>query len=240
LLWSLKEYRRDLMDAVLLSLENRDTLIEENKSFIYNTTYNVCKRKLSWENDDELSISLIAFNTACDSYNNEKGNFYSYVKVIIRNALIDYFRKMSRTPFVVFDNEDEDVEYIEYKSSLANYELQSDNMRRAEEIALFTKELKEYKLDFNSLVDASPSHKDTRNTLLNIAFICVRETNILNHLKQKKQLPVKEIMLLTGANRKLIEKWRKYILILILILSSNEYPYIKSYLNIKVGENNEK
>lgn len=228
------------MDLTVLSLENRDKFIEENKAFIYNTAYSVCKRKLSWENDDELSMSLIAFNNACANYNSNKGNFFSYAKVIIKNALIDYFRKMNRTPYVTFDGEDEDMNYIDYKSSMDSYELQTENKNRAEEIALFSKELKEYKLDFNSLVDASPSHKDTRDSLLNIAFACVREEGILAYLKQKKLLPVKEIMLLTGSNRKLIEKWRKYILILILILSSDEYPYIKSYLNIKAGGNNEK
>jgi RNA polymerase sigma factor len=227
------------MDAVMLSLENRDRFIEDNKAFIYSSTYNICKRKLSWENDDELSVSLIAFNNACDKYNDEKVNFYGYAKVIIRNALIDYFRKMSRTPVVIFDNEEEEFQYIDYKNSINNYELESENKSRAEEISLFTKELKEYKLDFNSLIKASPSHKDTRDSLLNIAFACVREENILTYIKHKKLLPVKEIMLLTNSNRKLIEKWRKYILILILILSSNEYPYIKSYLNIKVGEDNE-
>jgi RNA polymerase sigma factor len=227
------------MDAAILSLENRDRFIEDNKAFIYSTAFNICKRKLSWENDDELSVSLIAFNNACESYNNEKVNFYGYAKVIIRNALIDYFRKMSRTPVVIFDNDEEEFQYIDYKNSIDNYELETENKKRAEEIALFTKELKDYKLDFNSLVKASPSHKDTRDSLLNLAFACAREENILNYVKQKKLLPVKEIMLLTGSNRKLIEKWRKYILILILILSSDEYPYIKSYLNIKVGECNE-
>ncbi len=227
------------MDAAMLSLDNRDKFIEENKTFIYNTAYNVCKRKLSWENDDELSVSLIAFNNACDKYNDEKINFYGFAKLIMKNALIDYFRKMSRTPVVIFDNEEEEFEFIDYKNSINNYELEAENRKRAEEIHLFTKELKEYKLDFNALIKASPSHKDTRNSLLNIAFACIREDNILNYVKQKKLLPVKEIMLLTSSNRKLIEKWRKYILILILILSSDEYPYIKSYLNIKAGESSE-
>ena len=228
------------MDAVLLSLDNRDKFIEENKAFVYNTAYKLCKRKLSWENDDELSISLIAFNNSCDTYNVEKGNFYSYSKVLIRNALIDYFRKMSKVPYVVFDSDDEDMEYIDYKTSMDNYHIQSENVRRAEEIASFSKELADYKLDFNSLVKASPSHRDTRNSLLNIAFACSKEENIVSYIKQKKLLPVKEIMLLTGTNRKLIEKWRKYILILILILSNDEYPYLRSYLNIKVGDNHEK
>lgn len=227
------------MDAEMLSLENRDRFIEDNKTFIYNTAYAICKRKLSWENDDELSVSLIAFNNACDNYDKINVIFYGYAKVIIRNALIDYFRKMSRTPVVIFDNEEEEFHYIDYKNSIDNYELETENKKRAEEIRLFTKELKDYKLDFNSLVKASPSHKDTRDSLLTIAFVCVKEYSILTYIKQKKLLPVKEIMLLTNSNRKLIEKWRKYILILILILSSDEYPYIKSYLNIKVGEDNE-
>lgn len=228
------------MDTEMLSLENRDKFIEENKAFIYNVTYKVCKRNLSLENDDELSISLIAFNNACNTYESNKGNFYSYAKVIIKNALIDYFRKMSKTPYVVFNNEDETLEYIDYKNSIDNYEIENENKRRAEEIALFSKELINYKLDFNILVKSSPSHKDTRDSLLNIAFTCSKEESIVNYIKQKKLLPIKEIMLLTSSSRKLLEKWRRYILILILILSNDEYPYLKSYLNIKVGDDHEK
>jgi RNA polymerase sigma factor len=228
------------MDLVQLSLENRDDFIAQSKAFIYTTTYNICKRKLYFENDDELSISLMAFNNACNTYKADKGNFYSYARVLIKNALIDYFRKSSKVPYVIFDENDETMDFIDYKSSISKFNIDSENNRRAEEIALFSKELLEYKLDFGSLIKASPSHKDTRDSLLNLAFKCIQEQSILDYIKHKRLLPVKEIILLTGNNRKLIEKWRKYILILILILSSNEYPYIKSYLNIKVGDRNEK
>jgi RNA polymerase sigma factor len=226
------------MELVQLSLENRDEFIAESKAFIYTTTFNVCKRKLYFENDDELSISLIAFNNACNTYNADKGNFYGYAKVLIKNALIDYFRKSSKIPFVVFDD-DETKDFIDTKNSISQFNIDSENNIRAEEIALFSKELIEFKLDFTSLIKSSPSHKDTRDSLLNIAFKCIKEQNILDSIRRKKQLPVKEITLLSGSKRKLIEKWRRYILILILILSSNEYPYIKSYLNIKVGDRNE-
>lgn len=228
------------MDLAQLSQDNRDSFITENMSFIYNATCSVCKRKLSFENDDELSISLIAFNNACNSYLPDKGNFFGFAKVLIKNALIDYFRKSSRTPYVVFDDDDETIDYIDYKSSMHEFNLAAENKARAEEIAEFSKELTQYKLSFAELVKASPSHKDTRDSLLNIAFKCSQNENILIYLKQKKLLPVKEIILLTGVNRKLIEKWRKYLLILMLILSNDNYPYIKSYLNIKVGEDNEK
>jgi RNA polymerase sigma factor len=227
------------MDSALLSVQNRDKFIEENKAFIYGSAYKICKRKLTWENDDELSIALIAFNNACENFREDKGNFFSYAKVIIRNALIDYFRKAKNIPYVVFDNEDEDLEYIDYKNSMEQFSVQSENITRAEEIAHFSKELSLYKLDFSILAKSSPSHKDTRDSLLNIAFSCVRQENIVTYIKEKKLLPLKEIELLTGSSRKLLEKWRRYILILILILSTDEYPYIKSYLNIKVGDNHE-
>lgn len=227
-------YNKERGDSV-----DRDKFIEENKAFIYNTAYNVCKRKLSWENDDELSISLIAFNNACGSFKEEKGNFFSYAKVLIKNSLIDYFRKSKNTPYVIFSNEDEELNSIDIKNSIEKHSVETENKNRAEEIMEFSKELSLYKLDFSTLIKSSPAHSDTRDSLLNIAFACIREEHIVSSIKEKKLLPIKEIMLLTGTNRKLLEKWRRYILMLILILSSDKYPYIRSYLNIKVGGNNE-
>ncbi len=230
------------MSADLLSNKNRDSFIEDNKNFIYKTTYKICKKTLDWRNDDELSIALLAFNKACDTYTNTKGNFFSYASVLIKNSLIDFFRKSSKNPYLIFDNKNQDSnsnipDYIDYKYSMSQYEVDCENKKRAEEIALFSAELKKYKLEFSSLVNASPSHTDTRNQLLNLALTCSKNEDILQYIKTKHLLPVSQIVLLTNTKKKYIEKWRKYILTLILILSSEDYPYIKSYLNIKVGEN---
>lgn len=224
------------MDNNFLSSENRNKFINDNKNFIYSCTQKICKRCLSWENDDELSISLIAFNKACDSYKKLKGNFYSYASTLIRNSLIDYFRKSSKNPYITFDNDNEGNDYIDFKTSLSNYELECENKKRAEEIAYFSKELTEYKIGFNDLIKSSPKHTDSREHLINLAYICSTNEDIIIYIKQKKMLPVSQIILLTNEKRKFIEKWRKYIIALILLLSSSEYPYIKSYLNIKVGE----
>jgi len=50
-----------------------------------------------------------------------------------------------------------------------NIEKQIEIKLRQEEIAMLTAELLEYQLTFSDLVDSSPSHKDTRNEVLNIA-----------------------------------------------------------------------
>jgi RNA polymerase sigma factor len=220
-------------------VEDRDKFIEQNKGFIYNIACHVCNRKLDWINDDELSIALIAFNTACDKYNNDKGNFLSYSKVLIKNALIDSFRKSKNTPYLMFEDEEEVVNYIDNKNALNEFEKKKEDLIKAEEIAELSKELLEYKLNLNDLVEASPSHIDTRNNLLNLAFTCLKEQQILEYINNKKKLPIKKISLLTNASRKVLEKWRKYILTLIIILSSDEYLYIKSYFNIEVGDKHE-
>jgi len=229
------------MDPKSPILENRDSFIQNNKNFIYGIAYKICKRKLDWTNDEELSIALIAFNNACDKYSEEKGNFFSFASVIIKNALIDFFRKANNTPYLAFDNPSEDnkEDYIDYKISIDNYQLEMENKKRAEEIALFSLELSKYKLSFKELVDSSPSHVDTRNNLLNLAIACSRDNNILDYIKNKRLLPISQIALLTNTKKKYLEKWRRYLLTLILILSTEEYPYIKSYLNIEVGENND-
>jgi len=218
---------------------NRSNFIESNKGFIYSTTSKICKRRLIWENDEELSISLIAFNIACDKYDETKGNFYGFSKVIIKNALIDFFRKNKTSPNLMFDNNEGNINYIDEKNSINNYKLQIENKFRVDEINIFSEELLKYKINFNSLINLSPSHKDTRNNLLNVAFLCTMEESILIHLKTKRKLPAKEIIMLTGSNKKFIEKWRVYIISLIIILSNPEYVYLKSYLNIKEGELND-
>jgi RNA polymerase sigma factor len=233
-LFSLNEEQNFNINA--LSTENRSDFIEANKGFIYSTTSKLCKRHLSWENDEELSISLMAFNIACDKYNITKGNFYGFCKVIMKNALIDSFRKNKNSPNLTFEKNDSNVDYIDEKNSLNNYETKIENQFRVDEITTFSVELLKYKIDFNSLISLSPSHRDTRDNLLNVAFLCARDESILSHMKTKRRLPTKEIILLTASNRKLIEKWRIYIISLILILTNPEYVYLKSYLNIKEGE----
>ena len=235
---SLDEEQSFNIDA--LFPENRSDFIEANKGFVYSTTSKLCKRHLTWENDEELSIALMAFNIACEKYDKTKGNFYGFGKTIIKNALIDFFRKNKSSPNLIFDNNNGSMEnFIDGKNSINNFDIQIENQLRAAEINLFSEELLKYKIDFNSLINLSPSHKDTRNNLLNVAFLSAREDSILSYLKTKKRLPTKEIIILTASNRKLIEKWRIYIISLILILINHEYVYLKSYLNIKEGELND-
>ncbi len=221
-----------------LTKENRNNFIEENKLFIYKTTYRICKRKLDWKNDDELSVSLIAFNKACDNYTEKRGNFYSYATTVIRNSLIDYFRKKDLNVHLTYESED-NFDYIDNTNSLQQFNIKYENELRAQEIQLLNSELNNFKISFNDLVNSSPKHLDTRKNVLKLAFLCSNNDDILNSLKSNYKLPVKNIIILTGKKRKFIEKWRKYIIALIIIISNEDYQYIRSYLSLEAGDSNE-
>ncbi|HDK7174140.1 TPA: sigma-70 family RNA polymerase sigma factor [Clostridium botulinum] len=233
----LSKIRGEYMDLDFLRKENRDKFIKDSMNFIYKTTNRICKKKLDCKNDDEISIALIAFNKACDTYDNKKGSFFTYASVIIKNSLIDFFKKSDRIPYLIW-SEDDDFNAIDNNVSINNFNIASENSIRMEEIKLLNEELRKYKLSFKDIAESCPSHKDTRDSLLNIALACIHTETIVSYLQNKKQLPVKEICLLTNSKRKLIENWRKYLIVLIIILSSDDYSYIKGYLNIeKAGDN---
>ncbi|MCI1943998.1 RNA polymerase sigma-I factor [Clostridium luticellarii] len=222
-----------------LICEDKNKFIDENKNFIYKCTYAISKKHLQWENDDELSIALIAFNKACDNYTECRGNFYAYAKVIIRNALIDYFRKNKNSPLLTFDNDQYDMGKLDNNSAIDSFELEKENKNRADEIAELNKELKKYKIDFNSLVNNSPKHKDTRNNALRLVLKICNNSEISGYILNNRRLPIKQICTYTGLSKKFIDKWRKYIIALFIIFRSEKFLYIRSYLNIKVGECNE-
>ncbi len=75
----------------------REKLVEEYKPFVLKTANQFCRRALEWGRDDELSIGLIAFNSAIDTFDADKQvPFLPYCRIVIVNRLKDYVRKESK------------------------------------------------------------------------------------------------------------------------------------------------
>ncbi|SHJ54805.1 RNA polymerase sigma factor [Hathewaya proteolytica DSM 3090] len=215
--------------------KSRDYLIQENMDFIIHTTEQICKRRISIENDDEFSIAIIAFNKACDTYDSDKGNFKAYCQKVIRNALIDFFRKNSLLPSM-YDEDSFNV--IDYKLSIDDYKRQEEKQNNEEVISDFTKELYKYKIQLSDLVKASPKHQDTRSMLLHLCSKLYLEHEFMECLYTKKYLNVNLICNKYEVKRKLVDKWRKYIIAILIVLSMPKFSCLKNYLNLEtVGDN---
>jgi RNA polymerase sigma factor len=211
---------------------SRDYLIDTNRGFIRRVSSYLCKRNLDWANDDELSIALIAFNEAIDSFDQDRGvQFLSYCRMLINSRLIDYFRKNSFSTIALSNIGEEELFAAESKEAFDRYSLTNAGEERALEVRMLNEELSHYGLSMIDLTNNSPKHRDTRKTLFKAAILCCKNKDIIHALKKNKMLPLKEIERITGHKRKFLEQWRKYIVTLLVITSSDEYYYLKEYID---------
>lgn len=211
----------------------RDNLIDSNRGFIRRISSYICKRSLDWSNDDELSIALLAFNEAIDSYNPEKGaEFMTYSRMLINSRLIDYFRKNANLPISLGAIGDEELSAIENKEAIDRYSLSYASEERMLEVKMFNIELSNYSLSMADLTYNCPKHKDTRKQLFNTAVSCSKNQEIIRSLKKNRMLPIKNILEISDLKRKFLEQWRKYLIALLIIVSSDEYIYLKEYINL--------
>lgn len=220
------------MDLNLLSKENRNNFINSNKDFIKNILTEMQKNKSKEITEEELSIGVFAFNNACNSYDNTFGNFYSYSKVIIKNHVLKHFWDTSNT-FQLYFYDDKPETSIE----ISEDEKVAENEIYAKEIEIFKECLLTYNLTYTNLIKNCSYNKNIKNYILNIAFLCSKEIFILNLIDEDKCIPIKKVSLLTKYEINFIEKWKNYILALIIIFSNEDLLYLRAYLNINVGDN---
>ncbi|WP_394136802.1 RNA polymerase sigma factor SigI [Cytobacillus oceanisediminis] len=239
LLFMAKKRKRTLEETVEL-IQQGDTalhneLIDSYKPFIAKTVSSVCKRYIH-ESDDEFSIGLIAFNEAIQKYSPDKGSsLISFSEVLIKRRVIDYIRKQSKYQSLSFNggaNLDEDESAgssIEDELSIEDFRKKTDDELRREEILQFTQILQQFDLTFTDLIEQSPKHADARKNAMAVAKILVENEELKTILIEKKRLPIKQLESYVSLSRKTIERNRKYIIAISLILAG-DYVYLKDYI----------
>jgi RNA polymerase sigma factor len=239
LLFLTKNKKRTLEESILLIQQGDRLLLNEiidsYKPFIAKNVSSVCKRYI-YESDDEFSIGLIAFNEAIEKYSPERGSsLISFAEVIIKRRVIDYIRKQTKNQHVSIDLtyssfEDESAGMVIVNElSLEEYKKKSDEELRRDEIIRFQALLTSFDLSFSDLVENSPKHADARANAIIVAKLLVDDKELKSFLIEKKRLPIKQLEKKVNVSRKTIERNRKYIIAIALILS-NDYVYLNDYL----------
>ncbi|MBH5317372.1 RNA polymerase sigma factor SigI [Paenibacillus sp. GSMTC-2017] len=221
----------------------REQFIAEYYPYIAKVTSGFSKRYIEPGRDDEFSIALLAFNEAINHFDSDAGkSFLGFAKTVIQRRLIDYVRKEERhlkaVPYSMFDSEAEDQSIyneLDTKQAMAIHETnQTDNDRRLE-IGELSQELEQYGITFAELVELSPKHSDSRIMLIGIAKKLADDVELMEVLRQSNRMPIKELILACAVSRKTIERNRKYIIAIAIILSGT-YPFMNDYLRIRSDE----
>ncbi|MBS4172293.1 RNA polymerase sigma-I factor [Bacillus sp. FJAT-49736] len=239
----LKEKNKSLEETVV-SIQKGDEaalqdLLLKYKPFIKKTVSSVCKQYID-DSDDEFSIGLIAFHEAIMKYDHDRGaSLLAFAEVIIKRKVIDYIRSNSKYKEISMqlgtnDNDTNGtVQLIEDNISIEEFNIKRDEEKRREEILRFQELLKMYKLSFNDLIKHSPKHEDARINAFIAAKVIVEDQELLQQLQENKKLPMKLLEKKVIVSRKTLERNRKYIIAVALILAG-DFLYLQEYLKGRV------
>lgn len=205
----------------------RERLIELHRGFVYKVACEHCRRNLAWD-DDELSVALIAFNEAIDTYDEQRGApFLGYARLVIKNRLTDYLRKEHR-----HNERYVPVEEVRAQELLRQgYEEEIWAEECAAEISQYESLLSAYGLSLADLVEATPKHRRLRRQLIAAARALVRDRDCLVYFRERKKVPLQELSRITGFPLKVLERGRRYIVGLALVFAHpEEFPFINAHL----------
>lgn len=210
---------------------------EKEKKFVHKVASSVCKNDMQWGRDEELTISEDAFENALKNYKSNMGNFWNYARNLIKSCLYDYIIKNNEHFSINFNQNTKVKDYIEYRVLFSSEEVAFESKIRADEIFSFSNEIHEYGIDFDKLSKKKIHSEKIEKKLLNLVFQCLKDESIIQCLNEDKKLPIDKIKKLGICRKGCIKKYKNYIIAMILLFSS-DYIYLKSYLNIQVGEGN--
>lgn len=211
----------------------REKFIQDYIPFILSCAQKVTGRYIDISNDEEYSIALEAFSEAIEHYNMDKGSFLSFSGQVIRSRLVDYYRKTKKYKQVeVFDDMTEEngpIISLDEKASTEKYIQEVQNNDLVLEIKMLSEELQKWDISFNDLSDLCPKHKKTRQMCIQIGEYIQKERDVYQKMMSGKQLPAKMIEEHFKVPIKKFERFRKYI-IAVVIIKSGEFEQISSYI----------
>jgi len=214
----------------------REELLRRYAPFAMRVASEVCGRYVELGRDDEASVALIALHEAVSSFRAERSpSFFSFAELVVRRRILDFQRREHRpeTPFssLVPEGEEGDPPLLEIREPREGHTLVEEALDRLEEIGRFRAALEALGIRLEELPALSPRHRDARENCLRVARRIAARPELLRQVRERGTLP---LSLLEGEEglplgRKAMERQRKYILALVVVLSG-EFPLLRSYL----------
>lgn len=185
--------------------------------FIIKSISEVTGRYVSCENDEELSVGLLGFHEAIERYDNEKGHFLSYAKLVIGSRIKNYLKSENKHQHSSLDDlldkgVDIKDEYFEPKE---------DNSLLLEQINKLKTEIGSFGFTFEDLVNEAPKQQATRKNAIMLAEQISVEEEFTSFMYLKKRLPITRIVAKFSVTEKVIKRSKKFIISVVIIIDKN-------------------
>ena len=199
------------------------------------------KHRFVTKSDDEWAIALCAFSHAIDTYRAENGAFVAYAEMLIRRSLIDahrseakYAQEISVSPDLFDGSVEEGERNPVLGASIQASERAADTTLR-DEILAANEALQRYGFRFYDLTSCSPSRESSRESCFRAAEAIVNCEEIFLQFVRTRKLPVKFLVRQNEIPGKLIERYRKYI-IAVVVIYAGDYPALQEYIHLGRGK----
>ncbi|HHY95468.1 MAG TPA: RNA polymerase subunit sigma, partial [Firmicutes bacterium] len=117
----------------------------------------------------------------------------------------------------------------EVQAAWAAHQAYVENWERREEVGRFKEGLRGLGLTLPDLVRVCPRHRDARKRALAVAQYLARHPELGREALARREIPMRELQAQLNVGRKALERNRKYILAMTLVLMG-DYPYLQDYL----------
>ncbi len=211
-----------------------DALIGQYLGFIRSETVKFIHTAPENGHEDELSIAMMAFYEAVLSYEKSRGAFLPYAARAIKNRLVDYYRMEKRhrnvTSLHTPSGDDEDRPILETIPDTRD-EIDAFEIRTAsqQEIQEFGAQLAGFGISFSDVADNCPKQERTLDACRRVLDYARANPELLDRLVETGRLPMNELAVGSGTDKKTMERHRKY-LVAILLAFTNGYEIIRGHL----------
>lgn len=219
----------------------RDELLRGYAPFALSVASRVTGKFVRLGEDDESTVALVALDEAARAFDPQRGGFLGFAREVIRRRVIDHLRKEGRRAREVpagamrpsWEQDDLSGSAIMQPLDRMIAEIAAreheEGQARHLEVMVFTQELGEFGIDLEELAHLAPRHRDARSNAAQVARNLVARPELRDYLVRRRQLPLKELAEMDGLGRKSLERHRKYIIALALIMMG-DYEYLAGYL----------
>ena len=198
------------------NIDEADALIRDYFPFIKSETAKIMGRIPVEGKDDELSIALMGFHEAIESYEQGKGAFLKFAALVIKRRIIDFIR-----------HENQSVQQVSLENTVleeinnTEYKYDEDNIVDREavkwEIVQLTNKLGNIGITISDVASDCPKYEKAITGCRQVVEYLIDRPEQMEILLETGKLPIRQIIEETKVKKKTIEKHRKYLVALAII-----------------------
>ena len=202
------EYLDSIIKIKQGDLQARKEFTERHKSFILETISQSLGRSAIPKNSPEYDMGLDAFDYSIDLFDPEKNtDFLSFSEQIIKEWVLEYIKEESSNSSLKQIDEEKYYLYCNHEST--------------KDISQFKRSLWEYGIKLSDLPSLSPDEKQNIGVCVRIARHLSTDDNLFQKVASNKNLSIEDFNDGIKLERRIFNKYKKYIIALTLIIKNN-------------------